>query len=214
MSSHRSLPQSSQPTRFGRGTLSLARRGQILIVALDRLQLKNAFNDDVYLDLVDVLHMVEQEDSVVAIVLTGTGSYFSSGADLKALKKNPGAMGNQTLERPTGKFMMALIGFPKIIAVAVNGPAVGIGVTLLLHCDLVICAERASFWAPFTRLALGMYSYSYRTKHYIIWVTKSSENIEVCERSSLVSILLLSIFSSRTLFVRNLSRNHGLCQSQ
>jgi enoyl-CoA hydratase/carnithine racemase len=92
MASHRSLPQASQPTRFGRGTLSLARRGQILIVALDRLQIKNASNDDVYLDLVDVLQKVEQDDSLVAIALTGTGSYFSSGADLKALKNNPGAV--------------------------------------------------------------------------------------------------------------------------
>lgn len=128
-----------------------------MIVALDRLQVKNAFNDDVYLDLVDVLQQVEQDDSLVAIVLTGNGPYFSSGADLKALTRSPGAMGNKTLERPTGKFMMSLIGFSKVMAVAVNGPAVGIGVTLLLHCDLVICAERASFWAPFTRLALGTY---------------------------------------------------------
>jgi enoyl-CoA hydratase/carnithine racemase len=156
MTSRRSLPQSSQPARFGRGTISLARRGQILIVALDRLQVKNAFNNDVYLDLVDVLQQVEQDNSLVAIVLTGTGSHFSSGLDLKAFKSNPGAMGSQTLEGPTGQFMMKLIGFSKIIAVAVNGPAVGIGVTLLPHCDLVICAERASFWTPFTRLAIGM----------------------------------------------------------
>jgi enoyl-CoA hydratase/carnithine racemase len=194
----RSLPQTSQPTRYGRGTLSLARRGQILIVALDRKQVKNAFNDDVYLDLVDVLHQVEHDDSLVAIVLTGAGSYFSSGADLKALKSNPGAMGNKTLERPTGKFMMSLIGFSKIIAVAVNGPAVGIGVTLLLHCDLVICAERASFWAPFTRLALGMWNVECIVQCVLQNVgVNSSSLISCCSK-----ILLLSLYFQFPNFAR------------
>lgn len=51
--------------------------------------------------------------------------------------------------------MMAILSFPKIIAAAVNGPAIGIGVTLLFHCDLCYCTSNATFWIPFTRLALG-----------------------------------------------------------
>jgi enoyl-CoA hydratase/carnithine racemase len=51
--------------------------------------------------------------------------------------------------------MMTLLSFPKIIAAAVNGPAIGIGVTLLFHCDLCYCTSNATFWIPFTRLALG-----------------------------------------------------------
>jgi peroxisomal 3,2-trans-enoyl-CoA isomerase len=50
--------------------------------------------------------------------------------------------------------MLSLIRFPKIFAAAVNGPAVGIAVTLLMHCDLVHCSNTATLWAPFTRLAL------------------------------------------------------------
>ena len=153
------LPLSTyHPSRYGRGTLTVSRCEQILLVALDRTNVKNAFNDDMYLDLVDVLHQVEQDDSLVAIVLTGRGSYFSSGADLKALQQGgQQAMSDKSvLERPTGRFMMTLLQFPKLFAAAVNGPAVGIGVTLLMHCDIVLCSDKATFWAPFTRLALGM----------------------------------------------------------
>ncbi len=53
--------------------------------------------------------------------------------------------------------MMTILSFPKIIAAAVNGPAIGIGVTLLFHCDLSYCTSNATFWIPFTRLALGSF---------------------------------------------------------
>lgn len=59
-----------------------------------------------------------------------------------------------TIDKPAGRFMMALIRFTKPFVAAVNGPAVGIGVTLLLHCDLVYCTKEATFWVPFTRIAL------------------------------------------------------------
>jgi len=59
-----------------------------------------------------------------------------------------------TIDRPAGRFMMTMIAFPKVIVAAVNGPAIGIGVTLLLHCDLVYCTRNATFWVPFTRIAL------------------------------------------------------------
>jgi len=54
----------------------------------------------------------------------------------------------------SGRFMMALLAFEKVFVAAVNGPAVGIGVTLLMHCDLVYCTGNATFWVPFTRIAL------------------------------------------------------------
>jgi len=100
------------------------------------------------------MEVVKNDPSLSAIVLTGTGPYFSSGADLKngTFESNPN--GRHTRNLPAGRFMLALIDFPKILAAAVNGPAVGIACTLLLHCDLVHCSETATLWAPFTRLAL------------------------------------------------------------
>ena len=140
-----------------RGTLRFSRRGSrrnILLVSFDRPHVKNAINVDVFEDMIDVLHWSAKDDSISALVLTGTGSYFSSGADLKAFSLKVGPSGRQTLHTPTGRYMMAVIAYPKILAAAVNGPAVGVGVTTLMHCDLVYCSSTATFWTPFTRLAL------------------------------------------------------------
>jgi peroxisomal 3,2-trans-enoyl-CoA isomerase len=112
------------------------------------------FFKQVYEDLISIMDVVENEPSLSAIVLTGTGPYFSSGADLKNGTFEASPSGRQTRNLPAGRFMLTLIQFPKILAAAVNGPAVGIACTLLLHCDLVHCSPTATFWAPFTRLAL------------------------------------------------------------
>jgi len=142
---------------YGRGNLRVCRRGKkgsILLVALSRPHVMNAFNDDVYGDLIDIMRESTRDSSVSALVLTGTGEFFSSGADLKSGAFTPEETGRQTLYKPAGRFMMAIIAYPKILAAAVQGPAVGIAVTLLMHCDLVHCTPKATFWAPFTRLAL------------------------------------------------------------
>lgn len=154
-----SLSQSSSPTRYGRGNINVCRRGStgsVLVVALNRPDVKNAFSDDLYLDLIDVMAEVAVDSSFAVLVMTGTGSYFSSGADLNStsMVKDDGS-DRDTLNMPPGRFMMSIIEFPKILCAAVNGPAIGIGVTLLLHCDLCYCSETATLWAPFTRLALG-----------------------------------------------------------
>lgn len=146
------------PSSFGRGNLRICRQGKkasILVAALSRPKTRNAFHDELYLDLIDLLQSAEADSTVSAIVLTGDGEYFSSGADLKNGQFQPKRGGRNTLDQePSGRFMMALLRFTKVIAAAVQGPAVGIGVTLLMHCDLVFCSSRATFWVPFTRLAL------------------------------------------------------------
>lgn len=145
------------PSAFGNGTLRVCRRGRdnnILLVAFSRTQVRNAIDDEVYDDLVDVLQRAASDDSLSAIVLTGSGDFFSSGADLRGGNFSPEPGGRRTAQKPAGRFMLEIITFPKILAAAVNGPAVGIAVTLLMHCDLVHCASSATFWAPFTRLAL------------------------------------------------------------
>ena len=139
-----------------RGTLQLGRRGHkdsIMLVALHRPHVKNAINDDVYLDLIDVLQETLEDSSILCLILTGTGSYFSSGADLKNGDLSPESGGRQSLSRPVGRFMLQLIAYPKILAAAVNGPAVGIGTTMLFHFDLVYCTQNATFWTPFSRIA-------------------------------------------------------------
>lgn len=163
------------PQKFGDTLLtSLHGKNQsILLVALNRPKVKNAFNNKQYLDLIAILQKVANDTSIHAIVLTGMGDYFSSGADLS--ENNFGAAEDDeydeenekedeineqekkrvgTIHKPPGQFMMTLLSFPKLICCAVNGPAVGIGVTLLPHCDIVFTVENATFWVPFTRIAL------------------------------------------------------------
>lgn len=139
--------------KYGRTLLTkrMGHTNSILLTSLNRPRVKNAFNDEQYMDLVNLLHSAQKDDSIHAIVLTGTGNYFSSGADLSDMdfesEKN-------MIDKPAGLFMMALLSFPKVFVAAVNGPAVGIGVTLLMHCDLVYCTPNSTFWVPFTRIAL------------------------------------------------------------
>jgi enoyl-CoA hydratase/carnithine racemase len=146
------------PEPFGSGNLYTCRRGKkrsIVLASLFRPKTRNAFNDDLYEDLIQLLQSTAADPSVSAVVLTGVGSFFSSGADLRDGKFVPeSGAGRETIKKPAGRFMMALIAYPKVLCAAVQGPAVGIGVTLLLHCDIVHCSPTASFWAPFTRLAL------------------------------------------------------------
>jgi peroxisomal 3,2-trans-enoyl-CoA isomerase len=164
-----------QPQTFG-STLLIGNvdggnnKQSILLVALNRQKVKNAFNDEQYLDLISVLTKVETDETLHAIVLTGMGNYFSSGADLSSTNfgeddsnedeeeevagKEQPSRKKGMIDRPAGQFMMKLLSFPKLICCAVNGPAVGIGVTLLPHCDLVYCTKYSTFWTPFTRIAL------------------------------------------------------------
>lgn len=100
--------------------------------------------------------MVEDDDTLHAVVLTGCGKYFSSGADLRdnqGLKSSKDANFSMR-EQPAGRFMFSILNFPKLLCAAVNGPAVGIAVPLLMHCDLVFFHPKATLWAPFARLAL------------------------------------------------------------
>ena len=132
-------------------TKRLGHKNSIVLVCLNRPRVKNAFNDEQYDDLVDLLAAAQNDAAVHAVVLTGGGQYFSSGADLTETDFEGD---EDMIDKSAGRFMMALIAFRKVFVAAVNGPAVGIGVTLLMHCDLVYCTDRAWFWVPFTRIAL------------------------------------------------------------
>ncbi|CAM9690494.1 unnamed protein product, partial [Chrysoparadoxa australica] len=134
-------------------------RGRLAIISLCRPKVKNAINDETYTQLISCLSVAKDDPEVVAVILTGCGPYFTSGADLKEagqqLKRvEQGARLATIASRPPGLFMKALLRFPKFVVAAVNGPAVGIGVTLLPHCDVVYSTPSATFWTPFFQLAL------------------------------------------------------------
>ncbi|CAM9764342.1 unnamed protein product, partial [Hapterophycus canaliculatus] len=99
-------------------------------------QTKHSFNRAVFSRLAELLRRAEHSDSVLAVVLTGAGGYFTSGADIKELQYDA-ILDVPMLEQPFGVFSTAVLHFPKLLVAAVNGPAVGVGVTLLPHCDVV-----------------------------------------------------------------------------
>jgi enoyl-CoA hydratase/carnithine racemase len=116
----------------------------VTLLTLNRPERLNAFNDPQYDDVRAALAAARADDSVSVVVVTGSGRGFSAGQDL-------GEMGGAHKFTP---FMEELSTFDKPIVVAVNGVAVGIGFTLLLHCDVVYVGESARLRAPFTSLGL------------------------------------------------------------
>ncbi len=125
----------------------------ILTLEFNRPERKNAITGAMYTTLATALRNAEQDPSVRAILITGKPEIFTAGNDLDDFLNNVG-VGAMTEDRPVFQFMQALEGCSKPVIAAVSGLAVGIGTTLLMHCDLVYAADSAKFSMPFTQLGL------------------------------------------------------------
>ncbi len=122
---------------------------RIARVELARPEKKNALTGEMYGALADALSGAEADGGIRAVLLHGTPDCFSSGNDLQDfLRRDPG------VESPALRFLRTIAAARKPIVAAVGGPAVGIGTTLLLHCDLVYAAAGARFQLPFVPLGL------------------------------------------------------------
>jgi enoyl-CoA hydratase/carnithine racemase len=119
-------------------------------IQIARPERKNAITADMYTALSDALAAAETDPSVRVILLHGQPDVFSAGNDLEDFLRAP----PQQADAPVFRFMAALSGAAKPVVAAVNGAAVGIGATLLLHCDLVYCADDSRFSLPFVNLGL------------------------------------------------------------
>lgn len=130
--------------------VAVTRQGAVLVLRLERPEKKNALTTAMYAALADALASAAADDTVRVVLVTGSGDAFTSGNDLHDFVANPptGA------DSPVFRFLTALAGFPKPIVAAVNGLAIGIGTTLLLHCDLAVAEESARFQLPFINLGL------------------------------------------------------------
>ncbi len=111
---------------------------------LNRPQRRNAFNDELYDGLREALATVQRDDTVRVAVVTGAPGAFSAGQDISEMGQ----------ARAFAPFVDQLAAFDKPLIAAVNGVAVGIGFTMLLHCDIVYVAEGARLRAPFVSLGL------------------------------------------------------------
>lgn len=140
-------------------TVELERRGAGAIIRLNRPDALNAWNHQLGLDLLDAVRSVAADDTVRAVCVTGSGRGFSSGADLRDLTSRPltpeGHIDVQTtLTTVYHPILMTLRRMPKPVVAAINGPAVGIGCSLALCCDLLLSAESAYMLLSFVNIGL------------------------------------------------------------
>jgi enoyl-CoA hydratase/carnithine racemase len=128
--------------------------GAVRIVRFNRPGARNAFNGAMYDAVTDALTEAAALRSVHVVVLTGNGSAFSAGQDLKEMARIvSGEVGPETARGFRG-LLDAVGSFDKPLLAAVNGVGVGLGFTLLLHCDLVLMADDARLRVPFAELGV------------------------------------------------------------
>ncbi|MBU2874598.1 enoyl-CoA hydratase [Marinobacter salexigens] len=124
---------------------------QILTVRIKRPERKNALTHAMYTALGDALEQAEADAGIRCVLFTGNEDCFTAGNDLGDFAS--GLQGAFT-ETPVGRFLFLLAKATKPVVVSVNGPAVGIGTTMLLHCDMVFAGTNARFQMPFASLGL------------------------------------------------------------
>jgi enoyl-CoA hydratase/carnithine racemase len=119
-------------------------------IAIARPEKKNAITVAMYQAMADAIGAAHDDDAVRAILIHGEPDIFTAGNDLEDFLKNPPA----GMDAPVFQFMQMLGLAEKPVVAAVNGAAVGIGTTMLMHCDLVYCADNAMFSMPFVSLGV------------------------------------------------------------
>ena len=130
--------------------LQIERDGALLTLRMQRPDKKNALTRAMYAGMAEVLDQADCDGSVRAVLLTGGEHCFTSGNDVADfLQAPPSGLNSEVFQ-----FMRALFEFSKPVVAAVAGPAVGIGTTLLLHCDLVYVSRDAQLKMPFVNLGL------------------------------------------------------------
>jgi enoyl-CoA hydratase/carnithine racemase len=123
---------------------------RVLHIQMNRPEKKNALSLTMYTAITQALEAARRDSAVRVITITGTEGCFTSGNDVADFLANPPSGSDS----PVIRFLEALIAADQPVIAVVNGLAVGIGVTMLLHCDLVYAAESATFQLPFVNLGL------------------------------------------------------------
>ncbi|NMT63393.1 enoyl-CoA hydratase [Marinobacter orientalis] len=127
------------------------KNNHILTVRINRPDRKNALTHDMYTALGEAIEQAQQDSDIRCILYTGSEDCFTAGNDLADFAAGlPGDFENT----PVGRFLFLLATTNTPIIAAVNGPAVGIGTTMLLHCDMVFAGNNTRFQMPFASLGL------------------------------------------------------------
>jgi enoyl-CoA hydratase/carnithine racemase len=122
----------------------------VATIEIARPEKKNALTQAMYRSMAEAIAAARADQSVRALLITGQPGIFTAGNDLEDFLRDP-AIG---ADSPVAGFMQALLGCEKPVVAAVTGAAVGIGATMLLHCDLVYLSDQAQLVLPFVNLGL------------------------------------------------------------
>ncbi len=126
------------------------RLDSVLLITINRAAKKNAINTEMYIALCAALKEAVDDFGIRAVILTGSAGVLTAGNDIKDFAQNI----PEDSSAPGFQFIKALHNFPKPLIAAVEGKAIGIGTTALLHCDLVYASDSAEFCMPFVTLGL------------------------------------------------------------
>ena len=122
----------------------------VMTLTFNRINKKNSITSAMYGQLADSLAKAKDDASIRVVVIQGHATIFTAGNDIADFLHRPPT----TDEAPVFRFLHGIAAFPKPIVAAVCGPAVGVGTTLLLHCDLVYAGDNATFAMPFVNLGI------------------------------------------------------------
>jgi enoyl-CoA hydratase/carnithine racemase len=131
-------------------SIKTATLNNVATIEIARPEKKNAITVDMYAAMGQALRAADADPAVRAVLITGQPGIFTSGNDLEDFMQRP----KQGMDSPVFQFMQALAGAEKPVVAAVTGAAIGIGTTMLLHCDLVYVSDEARLAMPFTSLGL------------------------------------------------------------
>lgn len=122
----------------------------VLNVVMDRPERKNSLTTAMYAALCDALDEASRNPQVKVLLMSGAGGVFTAGNDLDDFVSKP----PQSMDAPVFQFMLKMAELEKPVVAAVEGLAIGVGTTMLLHCDLVYVSQEARFSLPFVNLGL------------------------------------------------------------
>lgn len=130
--------------------IEVSKMGTLLVIEMNRPDKKNALTQAMYQSMSDAIVAAQQDSQVRVILIKGKGDCFTAGNDMQDFASS-GTTEQTELLNP---FMLTLVECKLPVVAQVEGLAIGIGTTMLLHCDLVVCADNARFSLPFVDLAL------------------------------------------------------------
>ncbi|MDT8322334.1 MAG: enoyl-CoA hydratase-related protein, partial [Xanthomonadales bacterium] len=130
--------------------IAIERDAGILVIRIERPEKKNALTAAMYGAMAEAMKGAAADPEIKVILFAGSGGTFTAGNDLRDFLENP----PRSEDSPVNRFIAELVRSDLPLVAAVDGIAVGIGTTMLLHCDLVYAADNAAFSLPFVNLGL------------------------------------------------------------